>query len=143
MSSVSRYAGLNGSFEAQLQQFADETMERASEVFQKVVIDVGGTLIRLSPVDTGRFKANWQFSTSTPGNGNLDDYDKSGSQTIAKIVSDAGSLTYGQTSYIYNNLPYAIPLEYGYSNQAPAGMVRITVARFQEIVNRAIQEVPE
>ncbi len=38
-----------------------------------------------------------------------------------------------------NNLPYAIALEYGHSDQAPGGMVRITQARFQQIVEEAIR----
>ncbi|WP_256203847.1 MULTISPECIES: hypothetical protein [unclassified Pseudomonas] len=38
-----------------------------------------------------------------------------------------------------NNLPYAIPLEYGHSTQAPAGMVRVTLANFQHIVDEAIR----
>jgi hypothetical protein len=38
-----------------------------------------------------------------------------------------------------NNLPYAVPLEYGHSKQAPGGMVRITLARFQQIVDEAIR----
>lgn len=135
-----KYGGLSGSFSAQLQQFADETMERASEIFQRVAIEVGSTVIRLSPVDTGKFKANWQFSTSTPDSAIIEDFDKAGNETLAKLIREAGQLTYGQTAYIFNNLPYANPLEYGHSGQAPQGMVRITLARFKEIVNGAIQE---
>ena len=40
--------------------------------------------------------------------------------------------------YITNNLPYIMRLEFGYSKQAPAGMARITVDRFQTIVNRVV-----
>ena len=47
--------------------------------------------------------------------------------------------TPGQMAYIINNLPYAIPLEFGHSTQAPGGMVRVTVARFQRIVLEAIR----
>ena len=46
-------------------------------------------------------------------------------------------MTAGQVAFIVNNLPYAIPLEYGHSTQAPNGMVRITVERFQQIVDAA------
>jgi nitroimidazol reductase NimA-like FMN-containing flavoprotein (pyridoxamine 5'-phosphate oxidase superfamily) len=49
------------------------------------------------------------------------------------------SLTIGQTAYLVNNLPYAVPLEYGHSKQAPGGMVRITLARFQQVVDEAIR----
>ena len=40
--------------------------------------------------------------------------------------------------YITNSLPYAIPVEYGWSTQSPTGMVRVTVTEFQTLVNNAV-----
>jgi hypothetical protein len=40
-------------------------------------------------------------------------------------------------------MPYALRLEYGWSKQAPAGMVRVTVAEFQAVVNAAVTNTPE
>jgi len=37
--------------------------------------------------------------------------------------------------YLTNNLPYAQRLEEGYSQQAPAGMVALTIQEFQAIAN--------
>jgi hypothetical protein len=37
--------------------------------------------------------------------------------------------------WIYNNLPYAIALEYGHSRQAPNGMVRIALAEIEAEVS--------
>lgn len=85
----------------------------------------------------GRFRGNWQFSIDTPAEGVLDQIDVSGSVSIAVLKAQVQSLTAGQTAYIVNNLPYSIPLEYGHSTQAPGGMVRITLARFQQIVEEA------
>ena len=48
-------------------------------------------------------------------------------------------LKLGDTAYLVNNLPYAVPLEYGHSSQAPAGMVRVTIAEFQQIVEAAVR----
>ena len=87
----------------------------------------------------GRFRGNWQFSVGAPADGVLDNVDPSGRMTIALLRGQVESLTAGQIAYIVNNLPYAIPLEYGHSTQAPGGMVRITVARFQQIVEEAIR----
>lgn len=61
-----RYGGLNGSFSAQLQQFAEATKEALDLTFRDVVFLVGRRLVTMSPVDTGRFRSNWQFSTGTP-----------------------------------------------------------------------------
>lgn len=87
----------------------------------------------------GRFRANWQLSIGAPVEGTLDQVDPAGGVTLAKLKLQVESLTAGQTAYIVNNLPYAIPLEYGHSTQAPSGMVRVTLARFQQIVAAAVQ----
>lgn len=138
---TSRFGGLNGSFAQQLQQFRDETLETMDEVFRRVMIEIGTTVIRLSPVDTGRFRGNWQFTVDAPASASLDNYDPDGHDTIAQLVAEAQHLSYGQTAYLVNNLIYAIPLEYGHSAQAPAGMVRITLAGFQQMVEQAVREV--
>ncbi|MEN5036889.1 hypothetical protein [Pseudomonas sp. TWI929] len=87
----------------------------------------------------GRFRGNWQFSIDSPATGELDVVDRSGNETIAQLKAQVAALTIGQTAYIVNNLPYAIPLEYGHSTQAPRGMVRVTLDRFQGIVEEAIR----
>ncbi len=136
-----KYGGLQGTFAEQLEGFADYAKEMADEIFKSVVIQVGASVINLSPVDTGRFLANWQFSIDSVNSGEIDATDQMGDETLARFVGEVGPLTYGQTAYIYNNLVYGPSLEYGHSRQAPRGMVRITLARFQEIVQQAIREV--
>jgi hypothetical protein len=138
-----KYGGLQGTFAEQLEGFADYAKEMADQIFKSVVIQVGASVINLSPVDTGRFLANWQFSIDSVIGASIDATDQIGDETLARFVSEVGPLTYGQTAYIYNNLVYAIPLEYGHSTQSPRGMVRITQARFQEIVQQAIREVSD
>jgi len=138
-----KYGGLQGTFAEQLEGFADYAKEMADQIFKSVVIQVGASVINLSPVDTGRFLANWQFSIDGVSSASLDETDQMGDATLARFVKEVGALTYGQAAYIYNNLVYAIPLEYGHSTQSPRGMVRITQARFQEIVQQAIREVSD
>lgn len=135
-----RFGGLSGSFSAQIRSFGELTKEKMDAVFQDIVIEIGESVIRLSPVDTGRFKANWQLTVDTPSTKSLIAYDKEGAQTIARLVADANRLSAGQKAFIVNNLRYAIPLEFGHSqSQAPNGMVRVTLARFQQIVADAIK----
>jgi len=88
----------------------------------------------------GRFRGNWQFSIDSPAAGELDRIDPSGDEAIAELLALVQTLTIGQTAYIVNNLPYAVPLEYGHSTQAPNGMVRVTLANFQRIVDEAIRK---
>ena len=136
---MSRYAGATGSFALDLAKFAQQAQEAIDETLQEVVIELGNSLIRMSPVDTGRFRGNWQFSIGAPAGGGLDTTDPSGNEASARIVGDSILFKAGETAFIVNNLPYAIPLEYGHSDQAPGGMVRITLARFQAIVEEAIR----
>ncbi|MBV1814523.1 HK97 gp10 family phage protein [Pseudomonas viridiflava] len=136
---TSRYGGQQGSFAESLAAFAENTKAVIDEVFRSVVIEIGTSVVILSPVDTGRFKGNWQLTIDQPSLQSLDRYDKAGHETIAELVAQANQLEAGQVAYIVNNLVYGIPLEYGHSDQAPAGMVQITLARFQQIVEEAIR----
>ncbi len=86
----------------------------------------------------GRFRSNWQLTTGVPAAGEIEDIESAG-ETLDRLLVAAGDLSAGEVAFIVNNLPYAIPLEYGHSSQAPGGMVRVTVADFQRIVEEAIR----
>ncbi|WP_416365137.1 hypothetical protein [Pseudomonas sp. NFX183] len=87
----------------------------------------------------GRFRANWNFSIGSVDNSFRIHPDPTGAEATARLVAGAIEFKAGETAFIVNNLPYAIPLEFGHSTQAPGGMVRVTVARFQQIVLEAIR----
>lgn len=65
--------------------------------------------------------------------------DKSGASSMARIKDGAIEFPIGETAYITNSLPYAIPLEFGHSTQAPHGMVRVTLVEFERIATEAIR----
>jgi hypothetical protein len=212
----SKSSGQSGSFALSLAQFAEQAKEAIDASLREIVIEIGSSVIRMSPVgnpeiwaanvahrqkntraaddydfkvavrntlinldDTnftksgnlrkgvkyakpltkaervqnfnvnglvsgkdyvgGRFRGNWMFSIGSPDNTTTDEVDPSGRKSTARIVDGAIEFKAGDTAYITNSLPYAIPLEFGHSQQAPGGMVRITVARFQQIVLEAIR----
>lgn len=135
---TTRYGDKSGDFEAQLEDFRELAMAAIEQTIQDIVIQVGESLINLSPVDTGRFKANWQFTIGAPANSSLIATDKEGDETIAKLIAAVNALEPGQVAYIVNTLIYAIPLEYGHSQMAPNGMVRLTIAEFDRIVADAV-----
>jgi hypothetical protein len=90
----------------------------------------------------GRFKGNWVVSIGAPQEVSVDRIDPSGSATLAAGRAAVAAFVPGQTIYLQNNLPYGPRLEYeGWSDQAPAGMVRITVAEFQDIVKQVGVEI--
>ncbi|WP_055134591.1 hypothetical protein [Pseudomonas mediterranea] len=93
----------------------------------------------------GRFRGNWQVSFETAKEGTLEQVDPSGSLSKRQGTATIQNFSLGVGSiWLINNLPYGHRLEYeGWSTQAPAGMVRISVTEFQAFVNRAIAELPE
>jgi hypothetical protein len=125
-----------GPFELQLQAFTKKAGDNADVAVRKVVLDVGARLVMRSPVDTGRFRSNWFYSEAAPSS-------KATLGVGSPEMQDAGALTKdaaGKVHYVMNNLPYAWRLENGYSKQAPAGMVGLTVVEFQGIVSKAAGE---
>lgn len=149
---MKKYSGGQGSFGKNLADFANLAKEAIDASLREVVIEIGNSVIRMSPVDTGRFRGNWQFSIDTPAGGTLSNYDASGKEASARLEGEFLLFKAGETAFIVNNLPYALVLEFGgyegptekvtregFSRQAPHGMVRITLARFQQIVEQAIR----
>ena len=96
------------------------------------LIGMGSAIIKRSPVDTGRFRNNWQFSIDAPAIGK----DPSGSNQAA-LVSATSKMVAGNTFYMTNNLPYAERIEYGWSQQAPQGVVRVTLGEYKTFIDQA------
>lgn len=128
-------------FNKQIDDFIKQTTEQIDLILQDVVIEIGRSVITLSPVKTGRFKANWQMSVNTPINYSLNSYDGEGSETLSKIMSDAKTFTAGEIAYIVNNLTYGYNIEeFGWeSGKAPYKVVGQTEVRFTEIVNEVVK----
>lgn len=90
----------------------------------------------------GRFRGNWQVGLDAAPQGETGQVDKSGGKTLATGTLVIERFRVGmQAVYFTNNVPYAYPLEFGHSSQAPGGMVRITAADFQRHFQAAVSEV--
>jgi hypothetical protein len=96
--------------------------KRQLEVVKKVFEGV----VTRTPVFTGAARASWRVSIGVPNPGRV-----TGGSQLAPLGRPAFSLSdiplYAKV-FISNTTPYIVPLEYGWSKQAPAGMVRITLA---------------
>jgi hypothetical protein len=123
-------------FTLDISRFVEKAKGNVDQVVRKIALTVFQRVIMKSPVDTGRFRGNWQVAIGTMPSGVLAGVDKSGGATIQRVAATALNMKAGEVIYLMNNLAYARALEYGHSKQAPNGMVRITVAEFQSIVNR-------
>lgn len=103
------------------------------QVTQKIALEALNKVVMRSPVDTGRFRANWNVSFGNPDLAITENKDKPGTETIAKGGALIESLDRLNRVWISNNLPYANRLENGWSKQAPAGMVALTFAELSTI----------
>ena len=91
--------------------------------------EVFSNIIQMTPVDTGRARGNWQCTIGSPFTREDDTGDVLKMQNT--LPRRAGSVV-----YLTNNVPYIQKLEYdAHSRQAPNGMVRVSVALFEGVLN--------
>ena len=109
--------------------------DKVESIVKVTMIELFNRVIQKSPVDTGRFRANWNCSIGSPDLSTSQAIDPSGSSSISKATSTVVSYTLnGQSVFLTNNLPYADRLENGWSKQSPNGMVRLSVMEIQNSV---------
>lgn len=98
--------------------------------FRNTTYNLFRAIVERSPVDTGRFISNWNVSTGAP------DYSYSpGNHDIIRAVGEVEkvlTLNTSQGFFIANGAPYGQLLEYGYSQKAPIGMIRISIAELSQ-----------
>jgi hypothetical protein len=108
-------------------------LKRVDRIRRASALEVMKLIIYATPVDTGRARGNWQISLNAPMTVVTGRDDRGGGAVMAEAMANLGSLT--DVVWMTNNLPYIKKLEYdGHSQQAPNGMFRKAVARWDEIV---------
>lgn len=129
-------------FGADIRGFARRTGIKFDLVLRKVVIDMTSDIVKMTPVDTGHARSNYFWGVSRVASIDATE-NKMGRASFARALEFSQAVKAGGTCYITNNLPYIMDLEYGTSKQAPNGMARIVVARWQEIVNKAVGKMSQ
>lgn len=114
------------SFSLDLAKFGQKAIDNSEKIIRKIGFDMHSRIVQRMPVDTGRAKANQQISFNSLPSGSVMDFDKKGNATIRKGKATLAAFNLGDTIFLYNNVEYIIPLEYGHSKQAPNGMFRIS-----------------
>lgn len=127
---------------------ASRSVNRAGEklemAMRRLILEANNRMIVKSPVDTGRFKGNWNVGNS------VIDFSVNESATSSPYGAGAAYNNQvinmlrinGQTVYITNSLPYSRRLEYdAWSKQAPMGMVRVTVAELKPVMTKIGLEI--
>ena len=122
-----------GTFSADISKFVRHAKENADKATRLICYDLFSRVMQKTPVDEGTLRKSWVPSTGAPATGTDGE----------NPLSYAMTVKYGEVIYLTNNQPYAAVVEYGgypnppkngkgktaggYSIQAPAGMVRISI----------------
>lgn len=115
---------------------------RIDTVIRKSTIELFSGVVKMTPIDTGRARGNWQCTIGSPATSEIDRIDPKGSGVNKEINSTVKT---GAIVYLSNNVPYIRKLEYyppgkGGSIQAPQGMVRISLQRFGNLFASNMRE---
>ena len=132
------------SFTLDVEAFCDKAKKNPEIVMRKVSMKLFSAIIMGSPVDTGRFRNNWFANFGPTPSSEITAYTgKQGTAAISrvsKVITESRGLAWTELT-LTNNLPYAQRLEYGWSQQAPQGMVRTNVARFNTLLEEEAAKV--
>lgn len=163
------------SFTLDVKAFCEKAKKNPEIVMRAVSIKLFSAIIKGSPVDTGRFRMNWQASGAQPAISSVIGEDKDGSKADGDMKTFVSSTDAWQELTLTNNLVYAPVIEFGgystgfhgpakpknlgsstffgpirqyqyqsvngYSKQAPQGVVRINVIRFQQLLDEEAAKV--
>jgi hypothetical protein len=138
------------SFASDLRSFTVRASNNADQIFRGTTISLFSNIVKRTPVLSGRLKGNWQIDVNARPTGTVEEIDASaindlGSASVSKIAAGVQQASIGDSIYMTNNLPYALPIERGRvegtdgttgSLQAPAGMVEVSAAEFSREIQR-------
>ena len=133
------------SFTLDVKKFADSFIGGAEEATRGASIKLFSAIVDSSPVDEGRFRANWFATGNQPSEKVTFSTDKSGIKSKGAIESKVTSIKDWSIFTLTNNLPYSEVIEFGgyndgpkttggYSKQAPQGVVRVNIMRFNKLL---------
>jgi hypothetical protein len=127
-------------FSGVIKRFAAQSKEKETLVIRKIAIECFKRIILGTPVDLGRARGNWQASTGSPANGEVDVLDPTGAIAIAAMVSEVVAWTPKDDlpAFITNNLPYIQRLNEGWSKQAPAHFIEQVISDMGGIAEAAV-----
>ncbi len=128
-------------FSRSLNEIADYVDTSYEKIVRKVCIDIYKAIVTKTPVLTGRAKASWGIDVN-PSDYKAPDREYSEGeirQMVSENVSEFKLSVHDGTVTIYNNLEYIEALEDGHSDQAPSGMVSLSLAAFTTKFNNGLR----
>lgn len=130
-------------FAIDVRRFGARTAAQVDLARRKIALDLFRRVIERSPVDTGRFRANWQTTVGERARGTRELFDNGSAALAGPSAAEALAVITGAPVsgdlWLANNLPYAVPLENGHSPQAPEGMVLLSMLEVPGIVRESVE----
>lgn len=115
----------------------------ASQLFMSIVVDtpIGDVSTwKYAPKTTykpGQLRGNWQTSIGSPAAGKINRVQLGNSGPATKeAISQSKKYKLKSTIYLVNNSDYGVRVEDGWSKQAPSGMVKVNVLRFNSLLSK-------
>lgn len=133
------------SFSLSIGQWTKKTVQKQDTVRRAVILKLFTSVIRDTPVDTGRLRTAWRTSVGSPNLSQppegLSSYNTG--EAVEQVKSAAESSNNNDVVILSNSLPYVSRIEYeGWSHtKAPQGMVRRNVARFRQLLSSEVQRL--
>lgn len=118
-------------------RLAQGMRENVDKTVQRFTFNLFTAVVLRSPVDTGRFRANWNVS---PNKEDMTTSFTTNTQRSFLELQKIFRIPAGGFVYLSNGLHYAQKLEFGGSVQAPGGMIRISVAEANLHMRKALRE---
>lgn len=125
------------SVQGDIQKVLVHLQQRTAQVLLLLVAETDYQLKARSPVLTGRFRASWTIALGAADTTTAPAVPKGA--TASQAAPQLPAVAFGDVVYLANALPYARRLEYGWSQQAPHGMVRITAAEAPQRLHQLVQ----
>ena len=123
-----------GKFAMDISRFVKKAKDNMDEAVRTSMYGLCENVVKATPVKTGQARGNWLVTLNRgPLRIRTGVLDKAGDKTLSNIAKVLEGYQTGKTKTIWftNTLPYIIRLEYGWSQQAPSGMVRLAMASFK------------
>ena len=118
-------------------KIADILERRTTDLMRMATIEFYRQVQISTPVDTGRARAGWLITVNTPS----DEVLPEGKYTYSAVIPDVPAVTINDRYFITNNTPYIGKLNNGYSWQAPARFVELTVAKIQAAISKIWEKI--
>lgn len=140
-------------FALDIRNYCEKAKKNPERVMRAVSLKLFSAIIKASPVDTGHFRMNWQAAGPVPASGVKTGFDKSGDTAVRNMSGFVMKSPEWHEFTLTNNLPYANVIEFGgypgdgpnttggFSKQAPQGVLRINVSRFQQLLDEEAAKV--